>query len=329
MHDDTLDKDAWSSIESIAVAQPAFAFVSLDDVFPELVIRRTDNPANDTATANNTTGMISFSELFDSNTTFRQRLRDSIRADVFGANAEYRGLSEKARQISLTDRQTSIQGTWKRPKQDQEQPIDVSKKRGRSKGTVSHTTRYLQDIFGHDSVSDEFDLLGRIGHLCQTGPEFHDGKSQDDYKSNRDLVHYHFIDIVGVQGRRISHSWHQDTGSSGLLRMDNTTDGAFSSRHHRTYTVLWGFPPTDSYVGCGVFTHVVPLAKEHWSSSRRSLNQPILFASHNDNGNSNSLEDSIVRPMYGKGRELLVYQDVQVLHSAPDVTYRTSVMRFM
>jgi hypothetical protein len=40
-------------------------------------------------------------------------------------------------------------------------------------------------------------------------------------------------------------------------------------------------------------------------------------------------EHHIVRPSYAPGRELLMYRDIDVLHSSPDVAYRTSVMRFM
>jgi hypothetical protein len=40
-------------------------------------------------------------------------------------------------------------------------------------------------------------------------------------------------------------------------------------------------------------------------------------------------ETHIVRPKYAPGRELLLYRDIDVLHSAPDIPYRTSVMRFM
>jgi hypothetical protein len=40
-------------------------------------------------------------------------------------------------------------------------------------------------------------------------------------------------------------------------------------------------------------------------------------------------EQYIVRPKFAEGREIIVYRDVDVLHSSPDVAYRASVMRFM
>lgn len=50
--------------------------------------------------------------------------------------------------------------------------------------------------------------------------------------------------------------------------------------------------------------------------------EPVLFA-------GSVPEEFIVRPIYEPGKEIIRYRDVDVLHSAPDVTYRTSIMRFM
>jgi hypothetical protein len=36
-----------------------------------------------------------------------------------------------------------------------------------------------------------------------------------------------------------------------------------------------------------------------------------------------------VRPGYGRGRELIVYSDARVVHSAPDAIHRESLWRFM
>ncbi|KAL3934705.1 MAG: hypothetical protein SGBAC_009636 [Bacillariaceae sp.] len=133
------------------------------------------------------------------------------------------------------------------------------------------------------------ELMKAIGDLCGAKPSTH------------------FIDIYGVQDRAIGHSFHMDFGKSPL----NTTQ-----------TVLWGWPREDDYDGCGVFSHVIPLEKECWAPADHPRMEPVLFAG--------SFEDNnIVRPRYQPGKELLIYRDVDVVHSAPDVTYRTSVMRFM
>ena len=116
----------------------------------------------------------------------------------------------------------------------------------------------------------------------------------------------HWIDIRGVQDRQISHSWHQDTGYSPDV----------------TKTVLWGFPATDNYDGTGVFTHIVPLVHESPAPEGHPRGQPILWEGTVD-------ERHIVRPRFARGRELIVYRDIDVIHSAPDVAYRASVMRFM
>jgi len=116
----------------------------------------------------------------------------------------------------------------------------------------------------------------------------------------------HWIDIHGVTDRTISHSWHLDTGVS--------PDGS--------KTVLWGFPPEDNYSGCGVFSHVVSMQYECHAPECHSRMEPIIFDGLID-------EKHIVRPLYAPGRELLMYRDIDVLHSSPDVAYRASVMRFM
>jgi len=92
---------------------------------------------------------------------------------------------------------------------------------------------------------------------------------------------------------------------------------------------MLGFPPTDGYEGPGVFSHVVKLDREHvratttQDSGAELPREPILFP-HDEIG-----EEFIVRLVYASGRELLMFRDVDCIHSAPDVTYRTSVMRFM
>jgi hypothetical protein len=146
-------------------------------------------------------------------------------------------------------------------------------------------------------------LAEALGESAPTGDELM--KTLGDLCGCRPSTH--FIDIYGVQDRAIGHSFHMDFGKSPL----NTTQ-----------TVLWGWPREDDYDGCGVFSHVIPLEKECWAPENHPRMEPVLFAGSFE-------ETNIVRPRYQPGRELLIYRDVDVVHSAPDVTYRTSVMRFM
>lgn len=160
---------------------------------------------------------------------------------------------------------------------------------------MTRLTQVLQDTLGANAPSgDEFMI--KIGSLTGTDPS------------------YHWIDIIGVKDRKILHSWHQDTGSS--YKDQNSLD---TSR----YTVMLGFPIEDSYTGCGVFSHCIKLTHEHLAPKDHNQNEPILFQGDNPN------DLHIVRPEFGYKKELLRYRDVDIIHSAPDVAYRKSVMRFM
>jgi len=88
------------------------------------------------------------------------------------------------------------------------------------------------------------------------------------------------------------------------------------------YTVMLGFPIEDQYTGTGVFSHALKLTDEHLAPVGHNENEPVLFEGTID-------ERYIVRPSFSFGREILRYRDVDTLHSAPDVVYRKSVMRFM
>ena len=232
------------------VSTPAFAFMSLDDLFgPEL----------------------GFSEKFNSDTQFRTDLRGAIRQDIFDTTPFYANLSEKAAAVLLLP-DSSLEGSWRMPE---------------SMDRMTKTTQVLREVLGHRAPTGD-ELLKTIGKLCGSKPSTH------------------FIDIYGVQDRKISHSWHLDFGRSP----------------ENSRTVLWGFPPEDGYEGCGVFSHVVPLQNECLAPDEHPRMEPILF-----DGSVN--EEYIVRPKYQPGKELVTYRDIDVLHSAPDVTYRNSVMRFM
>jgi hypothetical protein len=227
-----------------------------------------------------------FSKKFNADDDFRRKLRAAIRQDVFDTTPFYANLSEKAASILLLP-DSSLEGSWNiDPNQYNTDNI-----------RMKHTTKVLQEAFSQDATGFEGgdaqfptgdDLFRSVGRLCGGTPSTH------------------FIDIYGVQDRPINHSWHLDAGCSpGKCR-----------------TVLWGFPPESNYEGCGVFSHIVPLAKECLAPEGHNRMEPVLF-------DGNIPEEYIVRPVYEPGKELLLYRDIDVLHSAPDVTYRTSIMRFM
>jgi hypothetical protein len=214
---------------------------------------------------------LGFSKTFNSDSQFRQELRMAIRQDIFDTTPYYANLSEKATSVLLLP-DSSLEGSWRIPETMDRMP---------------KTTLVLQTALGDQSpTGDEF--FQAIGNLCGSKPSTH------------------WIDIFGVQDRKINHSWHLDAGQSP----------------ENSRTVLLGFPPEDNYVGCGVFSHVVSLQRECTAPKDHPRMEPILFAGTVD-------EDYIVRPRYEPGRELIFYRDIDVLHSAPDVTYRTSIMRFM
>lgn len=214
---------------------------------------------------------LGFSETFNTDTQFRQDLRMAIRQDIFDTTPLYENLSEKAASFLLLP-DSSLEGSWRMPE---------------SMDRMQLTTQVLKSKLGEKGpTGDEF--MKSIGELCGMKPSTH------------------FIDIFGVQDRKINHSWHLDCGRS-----------PDDSR-----TVLLGFPPEDNYDGCGVFSHIISLQSECLAPMGHARNEPILFS-------GTTGDEYIVRPRYGPGREIISYRDVDVLHSAPDVTYRTSIMRFM
>jgi hypothetical protein len=150
-------------------------------------------------------------------------------------------------------------------------------------------TKVLKDYIGDKAPTGDH-FLETIGSLCGSKPSTH------------------WIDIVGIKDRKIDHSWHQDSGRSP---------------NGDTYTVLLGFPKEDNYDGVGVFSHSVNLKYERVASDGHPSNEPVLYPGL-------EIDDKyIVKPRFAKGSEIVMFRDIDTLHSAPDVTYRTSVMRFM
>lgn len=150
-------------------------------------------------------------------------------------------------------------------------------------------TIVLREYLGQQAPSGD-QFMEAIGALCGSEPS------------------YHWIDIVGVMNRKIPHSWHQDTGRS---------------RGGDTMTVLLGFPKEDNYTGVGVFSHAVKLKYEKISFEEHVIDDPVVYPGL-------KIDDKyVVRPQFAKGKEIVVFRDIDIVHSSPDVAYRSSVMRFM
>uniref|UniRef100_A0A7S0R1R9 Uncharacterized protein n=1 Tax=Pyramimonas obovata TaxID=1411642 RepID=A0A7S0R1R9_9CHLO len=114
-------------------------------------------------------------------------------------------------------------------------------------------------------------------------------------------------DIVGIGRNRVNHSWHQDSGLDQV-------------------TLMMGFPAEDGFDGPGVFSHVVKLSHpllqigEEGSVIQWDCYDPVPAPIP---------EECIMRPVYRKGKEVMVYRDCDHLHSAPDEANRKAVWRFM
>lgn len=227
---------------------------------------------------------LNFSEIFCTNTQFRNDIRNSMREDIFDTTPSYACLSDKARKMLLLP-DSSLQGSWN----CKQYTADSSEDGNNSKLRMKKLTKVLTKYLGEDAPSgDEF--MHTIGNLCGSKPS------------------YHWIDIVGITERKISHSWHQDTG--------RCPGGD-------TYTVLLGFPKEDNYDGVGVFSHAVKLKYERIAAEDHPQNEPVLYPDL-------VIDDEyVVKPRFAKDCEIVMFRDIDTLHSAPDVSYRASVMRFM
>jgi len=251
---------------------------------------------------------LNFSEKFCTDQSFRDGIRHAMRNDIFYSTPAYANLSPKVAELMLDD-DSSLQGSWNCiPLQNRE--LDVEEKMGNEEHDIppsppplrmARLTSVLRKTLGPNAPSgDEF--LMNIGCLCGVHP------------SN------HWIDIIGVKDKIVSHSWHQDTGRSYDDDDDGDDDNA--TLDNSCYTVMLGFPLVDGYVGTGVFSHAIKLSKEQLAPLGHNFNEPVLFE-------GTAEEKYIVRPVFEQGKEILRYRDVDTLHSAPDVVYRKSVMRFM
>jgi len=231
---------------------------------------------------------LNFGKIFFTNGEFRQNIRTAMRKDVFFTTPAYAILSPKVAAMMLDD-DSSLQGTWNCiPKNISPEMKDALPLR------MKRLTKVLRDYLGSGAPTGD-NFMITLGELC--------GENSSA----------HWIDIIGVKDRIVSHSWHQDTGCSCTEESD-----LVKSR----YTVMLGFPIEDGFSGSGVFSHVIKLEHEHLAPEGHNENEPVLFEGTVD-------ERYILRPEFTLGKEIIRYRDTDVLHSAPDVVYRQSVMRFM
>ena len=236
---------------------------------------------------------LNFSKTFYTNGKFREDIRKAMRKDVFDTTLAYENLSPKVAAYMLDD-DSSLEGSWNcRPFQsDNDNSTNIRMRR---------LTSVLNDYLGKNAPTGDAFMM-KIGSLCGTNPSTH------------------WIDIIGVKNRIVSHSWHQDSGISfdkSIMSMERT-ERLIKSR----YTVMLGFPQEDEYEGTGVFSHAIKLAHECLAPHNHNVNEPVLFEGIVD-------QELIVRPSFSFKREIIRYRDIDILHSAPDIVYRRSLMRFM
>jgi len=118
--------------------------------------------------------------------------------------------------------------------------------------------------------------------------------------------HGSLIDIIPLK-RRVAHSWHQDSGISAN-------------------TVLLGFPPHNEYEGGGVFSSHVKLSHPLRPSQGEEHGAVVEFERLSDEPIP---EEYVLRPLYGRGREIWVSDDSTHVHSTPDRQCREALWRFM
>eukprot|EP00614_Pseudopedinella_elastica_P007340 CAMPEP_0172586344 /NCGR_PEP_ID=MMETSP1068-20121228/5715_1 /TAXON_ID=35684 /ORGANISM="Pseudopedinella elastica, Strain CCMP716" /LENGTH=337 /DNA_ID=CAMNT_0013381111 /DNA_START=80 /DNA_END=1093 /DNA_ORIENTATION=+ len=145
------------------------------------------------------------------------------------------------------------------------------------------------------SALDGLTFVKRLGKLCVSGGGLESGLESP-------LVTGGWLDIVSPPNgrRRAAHAWHQDSGLG-------------------QYTVMLGFPNRNHYEGPGVFSHIVRLSHVMTPPAKPG---PVIIE-------GNFPEANIMRPVYRKGCEVIVYKDCDHIHSAPDEFIRDGIWRFM
>ena len=162
----------------------------------------------------------------------------------------------------------------------------------------------------HGLTLDGITFMTRLGKLCETGGDVDaaidaSGLTTQAGKERRCCpypVSGSWLDIVSPpRGRtRATHAWHQD---SGLAQ----------------YTTILGFPKMSRYKGPGVFSHAVMLS--HPLPPPKDPG-PVIIS-------DDVPEECVLRPVYRRGAEVMVYRDCDHFHSAPDHFVRDGIWRFM
>lgn len=75
------------------------------------------------------------------------------------------------------------------------------------------------------------------------------------------------------------------------------------------------------YVGEGVFSHIIELSHRMPEPEAATPGPVVIEGRFPD--------EFIIKPVYKKGCEIIIYRDNDVLHSAPDVVCRDALWRFM
>ena len=162
------------------------------------------------------------------------------------------------------------------------------------RGTCAALTAAFADA-GVDLSGDEF--VSTLSGLCG------------------DSAHGSLMDIAAIPGRVVAHSWHQDSGVSSM-------------------TVMLGFPPSNGYEGGGVFSHAVRLSHPLRPPPGASIGDVYEYERYESAGDGSAAppeitDEFVVRPVYARGKEVVVWDDSTHLHSAPDRQHRESLWRFM
>lgn len=281
--------DTTMDVKDQIISYPHVTYYGFDDLFPQAIQERDSQ-------------LKSFSQLFHSSVEFREQLRRAARVD-FSALFQHQEVTnnlngeKKMDAISnllVRDLKSTYMSYWRNNRHFTSITTSLS-------DYPNINNLFLKFGLKHISGSE---FIGKLTSLC--------GNSQHVFGS--------WIDICGVKERNIPHSWHQDSG------LDQCT-------------VMVGFPAENHYSGVGVFSHAVRLSHRlppHtlpqprvWQSFKKSSSSSGNVDEKNELQEGSFDEEYVVRPLYEAGREVMVYNDRDIFHSAPDWIYRDSIWRFM